>query len=133
MSEVVPNVAEFTVTELSFALKRTIEDAYGYVRVRGEISGYRGPHSSGHCYFCLKDDRSRIDAVIWKHAVPRLRAKLQEGLEVVATGKITTYPGKSTYQIQIEAVEPAGIGAVMVLLERSEERRVGKEGRSRWS
>ncbi|MDQ4061909.1 MAG: exodeoxyribonuclease VII large subunit [Pseudomonadota bacterium] len=127
MSEVVPNVAEFTVTELSFALKRTIEDAYGYVRVRGEISGYRGPHGSGHCYFCLKDDRSRIDAVIWKHAVPRLRAKLQEGLEVVATGKITTYPGKSTYQIQIESVEPAGIGALMALLEERK-RRLAAEG-----
>ena len=127
MSEVVPNVAEFTVTELSFALKRTIEDAYGYVRVRGEISGYRGPHSSGHCYFCLKDDRSRIDAVIWKHAVPRLRAKLQEGLEVIATGKITTYPGKSTYQIQIESVEPAGIGALMALLEERK-RRLAAEG-----
>ena len=113
----VSNMTEFTVTEISHALKRTIEDRFGQVRVRGEISGFRGAHSSGHCYFSLKDDAAKIDAVIWRGSFNRLRAKLQEGLEVIATGKLTSYPGKSSYQIIIENVEPAGVGALMALLE----------------
>ena len=111
------NAPEFTVSELSSALKRTVEDAYGHVRVRGEISGFRGPHSSGHCYFALKDESAKIEAVIWKGAHARMRFKPQEGLEVIATGKLTTYPGSSKYQIVIEAIEPAGIGALMALME----------------
>src|SRR6476620_4697807 len=111
------NAPEFTVSELSSALKRTVEDAYGHVRVRGEISGFRGPHSSGHCYFALKDESAKIEAVIWKFAHARMRFKPQEGLEVIATGKLTTYPGSSKYQIVIEALEPAGIGALMALVE----------------
>src|ERR1700742_3307364 len=111
------NAPEFTVSELSSALRRTVEDAYGHVRVRGEISGFRGPHSSGHCYFALKDENAKIDAVIWKSAHYRMRFKPQEGLEVIATGRLTTFPGKSTYQIVIESLEPAGIGALMALLE----------------
>ena len=112
-----PNTPELTVTELSSALKRTVEDAYGHVRVRGEISGFRGAHSSGHCYFALKDEGAKIEAVIWKFAHARMRFKPQEGLEVIATGKLTTYPGSSKYQIVIEALEPAGIGALMALME----------------
>ena len=108
---------ELTVGELSGALKRTIEDRFGFVRVRGEISNYRGPHASGHAYFCLKDDIARIDAVVWRTAFQRLKVKPQEGLEVVATGRITTFPGKSTYQIVIDAIEPAGVGALMALVE----------------
>jgi exodeoxyribonuclease VII large subunit len=111
------NAPEITVSELSGALKRAIEDRFGYVRVRGEISGYRGPHSSGHAYFCLKDANARLDAVIWRSAFQRLRVKPEEGLEVVATGKLTTFPGKSSYQIVIEALELAGLGALMALLE----------------
>jgi exodeoxyribonuclease VII large subunit len=111
------NAPEYTVSELSSALKRTVEDAYGHVRVRGEISGFRGPHSSGHCYFALKDENAKIEAVIWKFAHARMRFKPQEGLEVIATGKLTTYPGSSKYQIVIEALEPAGIGALMALME----------------
>src|SRR5215813_7833839 len=111
------NAPEFTVSELSSALKRTVEDAYGHVRVRGEISGFRGPHSSGHCYFALKDENAKIDAVIWRFNHIRMRFKPQEGLEVIATGRLTTYPGKSSYQIVIEQLEPAGIGALMALLE----------------
>ncbi len=111
------NAPEFTVSELSSALKRTVEDAYGHVRVRGEISGFRGPHSSGHCYFALKDESAKIEAVIWKGVHGRMRFKPQEGLEVIATGKLTTYPGSSKYQIVIEAIEPAGIGALMALME----------------
>ena len=116
-SEALINAPEFTVSELSSALKRTVEDAYGHVRVRGEITGFRGPHSSGHCYFALKDESAKIEAVIWKFAHARMRFKPQEGLEVIATGKLTTYPGSSKYQIVIEALEPAGIGALMALME----------------
>src|SRR5438477_7222277 len=111
------NIPEWTVSELSAALKKTVEDAFGYVRVRGEISGYRGPHSSGHCYFALKDEGAKIEAVIWRTAFARMRIKPEEGLEVFATGRLTTYPGKSQYQIVIETLEPAGLGALMVLLE----------------
>src|SRR3982074_1038501 len=117
MPEPLANAPEFTVSELSSALKRTVEDAYGHVRVRGEISGFRGAHSSGHCYFTLKDEGARIDAVVWKSSLYRMRFKPQEGLEVIATGRLTTFPGKRTYQIVIEALEPAGIGALMALLE----------------
>jgi exodeoxyribonuclease VII large subunit len=111
------NAPEWTVSDLAGALKRTLEDAFGHVRLRGEVSGYRGPHSSGHVYFCLKDQGARLDAVIWKGTFSRLRIKPQEGLEVIATGRITTFPGKSTYQIVVESLEPAGIGALMALLE----------------
>src|SRR3989440_2086046 len=111
------NVVEFTVSELAAALKRTVEDAYGYVRVRGEISGFRGQHASGHCYFALKDEGAKIDAVIWRSAFARMRIKPEEGLEVIATGRPTTYPGRSTYQIVVESLEPAGLGALMALLE----------------
>jgi len=92
------------------SVRRAVEDEFGYVRVRGEISGYRGPHSSGHAYFALKDDRARIDAVIWKGTFSRLRFRPEEGMEVIATGKVTTFPGSSKYQIVIETMEPAGAG-----------------------
>ena len=111
------NLPEYSVSELSSAIRRTLEGAYGYVRLRGEISGFRGAHSSGHCYFALKDDKSKIEAVIWRTTVQALKFKPAEGLEVIATGRVTSYPGKSTYQIVIDALEPAGIGALMALLE----------------
>ena len=75
------NVAEYSVSEISGALKRTVEDTFSHVRVRGEISGYRGPHSSGHAYFALKDDRSRLEAVIWRGSMGRLRFRPEEGME----------------------------------------------------
>jgi len=121
------NAHEFSVSELSFALKRTVEDQFGHVRVRGEITGYRGPHSSGHAYFALKDETARLEAVIWKGVFGRLRFKPAEGLEVIATGKLTTYPGSSKYQIVIEQLEPAGIGALMALLEERK-RKLQAEG-----
>jgi exodeoxyribonuclease VII large subunit len=120
------NVPELSVSELSAAIKGTLERTYGYVRLRGEISGFRGAHSSGHCYFSLKDDKSRIEAVIWRPTVARLRIKPTEGLEVIATGRITTYPGTSKYQIVVEALEPAGIGALMALLEERKKRLAGE-------
>jgi len=126
-AEALINAPEFTVSELSSALKRTVEDAYGHVRVRGEITGFRGPHSSGHCYFALKDESAKIEAVIWKGVHGRMRFKPQEGLEVIATGKLTTYPGSSKYQIVIEAIEPAGIGALMALMEERK-RKLAAEG-----
>src|ERR1041385_4771915 len=111
------NIPEWSVSDLAAALKKTVEDAYGFVRVRGEITGYRGPHSSGHVYFALKDEGAKIDAVIWRGAFGRIRFKPEEGLEVIATGRLTTYPGRSSYQIVIENLEPAGVGALMALLE----------------
>ncbi|MCO5130719.1 MAG: exodeoxyribonuclease VII large subunit [Xanthobacteraceae bacterium] len=116
-AQLLPNAPEYTVSELSSDLKRTVEDAFGHVRVRGEISGFRGVHASGHCYFALKDDKAKIEAVIWRGSFGRMRFKPQEGLEVVATGKLTTYPGSSKYQIVIDALEPAGVGALMALME----------------
>jgi exodeoxyribonuclease VII large subunit len=116
------NIGEYSVSEISNALKRTLEDTFGHVRVRGEISGFRGPHASGHCYFSIKDEGAKLDAVIWRGSFGRLRAKMQEGLEVIATGKITSYPLKSNYQIVIDNIEPAGVGALMALLEERRKR-----------
>ena len=121
------NIQEWTVSELSAALRRTVENAFGYVRVRGEISGYRGVHSSGHCYFALKDQDAKIEAVVWKSALARMRIKPEEGLEVVVAGRVTTYPGQSKYQIIVETLEPAGLGALMALLEERK-RRLAAEG-----
>lgn len=121
------NVAEYSVSEISGALKRTVEDTFSHVRVRGEISGYRGPHSSGHAYFALKDERARIEAVIWRGSMSRIKFRPEEGMEVIATGKLTTYPGSSKYQIVIEQMEPAGAGALMALLEERKQR-LGREG-----
>jgi len=116
MAEAVPNIGEYSVSEISAALKRTVEDTYGYVRVRGEISGFKR-HTSGHCYLSLKDAGARLDAIVWGTTFPRLRFKPIEGIEVVATGKLTTYAGQSKYQLVIDALEPAGVGALMTLLE----------------
>jgi len=116
------NAPEFTVSDLSGAIKRTVEERFERVRVRGEISGYRGPHSSGHAYFSLKDQSARIDAVVWRSAFARLKFRPEEGIEVIATGRITTFPGKSSYQIVIDNLEPAGAGALMALLEERKKR-----------
>ncbi|RCL03021.1 MAG: exodeoxyribonuclease VII large subunit [Candidatus Tokpelaia sp. JSC189] len=121
------NAAEFTVSDLSAALKKTVEGAFGYVRVRGEVSGYRGPHASGHTYFALKDEKARLEAVIWRGAMGKFRFKLEEGMEVIATGKLTIYPGSSKYQLVIDAFEPAGAGALMALLEERK-RKLAAEG-----
>ncbi len=117
MSESKTNALELSVSELSQKLKRTVEDTFGHVRVRGEISGFRGPHSSGHCYFSIKDEKARLEAVIWRGVASRLKFMPEEGLEMIASGKLTTYPGSSKYQIVIDNLEPAGAGALMVLLE----------------
>src|SRR5258707_8685016 len=126
MNEALVNVVAWTVSELSGAVKRSIEDAYGFVRVRGEISGFRGAHSSGHCYFSLKDESAKIEAVVWKTAYARMRIKPEEGLEVIVTGRLTTYPGQSKYQIVVETLAPAGVGALMALLEERKKRLAGE-------
>ena len=110
------NVPEFSVSELSFALKREIETAFPRVRVRGEISQPSFPRS-GHCYFRLKDENAVIDGVCWKGSIPRLGIRIEEGLEVIATGKLTTYAGSSRYQIIVDRLELAGEGALLKLLE----------------
>ena len=110
------NAPEYTVSELSSALKRTLEDAFGRVRVRGEITRmYRA--SSGHAYITLKDEKAVLEGVCFRGNFERLRFKPEEGLEVICTGRISAYAGKSQYQIIIEQVEPAGVGALMALLE----------------
>ena len=114
--QAVSNVPEFSVSELSFALKREIETAFPRVRVRGEISQPSFPRS-GHCYFRLKDENAVIDGVAWKGTIPRLGIRIEEGLEVIATGKLTTYAGSSRYQIIVDRLELAGEGALLKLLE----------------
>ena len=123
MSEAVPlsNLPEFSVSELSGALKRMVEENFAFVRVRGEISGLKIP-PSGHVYFDLKDDKSVLNAVIWRPTVPRLRIRPESGMEVVVTGKLTTYAGRSNYQLIVEQVELAGLGALMALLEERKKR-----------
>jgi len=110
------NLPEFSVTELSAALKRAVEGQFAMVRVRGEISGLKF-HSSGHVYFDLKDDKAVLNAVIWRGVAGRLKVKPEAGMEVICTGKLSTYAGSSRYQIMVEQVELAGLGALMALLE----------------
>ena len=111
------NSPPFSVTELSGALKRTVEDAFGHVRVRGEISGWKR-HGSGHCYFTLKDEEACIDAVLWRGQAARLQFAPEDGAEVIASGKLTTYPGRSKYQLVVDRLELAGEGALMALLDK---------------
>ena len=105
------------MSELSAALKRTVEDGFGHVRVRGEISGWKRA-ASGHCYLSLKDENAVIDGVIWKGSAAALRFKPEDGIEVIASGKLTIYPSRSRYQIVIERLELAGQGALMALLDQ---------------
>ncbi len=111
------NLPEFTVSELSQAVKRTVETTFPFVRVRGELSRVSRP-GSGHIYVDLKDDKAVIAAVAWRGTVSRLRIEPEEGLEVIATGRLTTYPGQSKYQLIIEQLEVAGLGALMAQLEK---------------
>ena len=111
------NAHAFSVSELAFALKRTIEEQFGFVRLRGELSKVTF-HSNGHVYLDLKDERASISGVIWKTQVRTLAVRPQTGMEVIVTGRITTYPGRSQYQIIIETMAPAGVGALLAQLER---------------
>jgi exodeoxyribonuclease VII large subunit len=120
------NAPALSVSELSTALKRTVEGAFDHVRVRGEISGFKR-HGSGHCYFTLKDDSACLDAVIWRGSAGALRFAPEDGVEVVATGRLTTYAARSRYQIVVERLELAGQGALMALLDKRR-RQLAAEG-----
>lgn len=115
------NLPEWSVSELSSALRRVVEDRFAVVRVRGEISGLKF-HSSGHVYFDLKDDKAVLNAVVWRGVAGRLKIKPEAGAEVVCTGKLSTYGGSSRYQIIVEQMELAGLGALMALLEERRKR-----------
>ncbi len=120
------NLPEYSVSELSRALKRTVEDAYSYVRVRGEVSGFKRA-GSGHLYMTLKDESAIIDGVCWRGVAGRLSVQPEDGLEVIATGKLTTYVARSKYQLVIESMELAGEGALLKLLEERR-RKLAAEG-----
>ncbi len=121
------NIPEYSVTELSSALKSTIEDNFGYVRIKGELSGIN-KHSSGHIYLTLKDENAIINGIIWRSSVTKIKIQPEEGLEVICSGKISTgynpgrYPGRSNYQITIDSMKPAGIGALMAILEERKQK-----------
>jgi len=128
VAEAVPgdNALALSVGELAGKLKRMVEGAFGHVRLRGEISGYKRV-ASGHCYLSLKDENAVIDGVIWKGNASGLAFVPQDGIEVIASGKLTTYPGRSKYQIVIERMELAGAGALMALLDKLKAQ-LGAEG-----
>ena len=111
------NAPEFSVSDISGAIKRLVEGAFSHVRIKGEVGRVSRPRS-GHVYLDLKDDRSVISGIIWKGVAARLQTQPEEGMEVIATGRITTFAGQSKYQIVIEDIKPAGIGALMALLEK---------------
>ena len=115
------NLPEYTVSELARALKRSIEENFAVVRVRGEISGFKR-HGSGHCYLSLKDAEAVIDAVCWRMTAMRLGLKPEDGMEVVCTGRLTTYPGRSKYQLVIDSIALAGVGALLKILEDRRQR-----------
>jgi exodeoxyribonuclease VII large subunit len=115
------NAAALSVSEISALLKRVVEDRFGFVRVRGEISGFKRA-ASGHVYLSLKDENARLEAVMWRGTTQRLNFQPEDGLEVIATGKLTTYPGRSNYQLVIERMEVAGEGALLALLARNKAR-----------
>ena len=116
LPEASANAGVYSVSELSFALKRTLEEGFAFVRVRGEISGFKR-HASGHLYFALKDQDAVLDAVCWRGTAGRLGLAPEDGMDVIASGRITTYPGRSKYQIVIDRLELAGVGALLKLLE----------------
>lgn len=118
MSDTAPtsNAHEFTVSEIAGAVKRAVEDQFGYVRVRAELSGVKRA-ASGHVYFSLKDDQAVVDGIMWRGSAAKLSFVPEDGLEVVCTGKLTTYPARSKYQMVVDGMVPAGAGALMALLE----------------
>ena len=126
------NIPEYSVTELSTALKSTIEEQFGYVRIKGELSGINN-HSSGHIYLTLKDENAVINGIIWRSSVAKIKIRPEEGLEVICSGKISTgynpgrFAGRSNYQITIDSMKPAGVGALMAVLEERK-KKLNEEG-----
>ena len=119
------NAPPLSVSEISGALKRVVEDRFGYVRIRGEISGFKRA-ASGHVYLALKDDKAVLDGVMWKGNAGRLPFRPEDGIEVVVSGKLTTYPGRSKYQVVIDKMELAGEGALMALFEKLKAKLLGE-------
>ena len=117
MKEIMDNTPEFTVSELAYSLKKTVEQTFGHVRVRGEL-GRVTIAKSGHCYLDVKDDKAVINSIIWKGVMSRLSMRPEEGMEVICEGKLSTYPGRSNYQLIIDKMELAGAGALMALFEK---------------
>lgn len=115
------NAAALSVSEISAALKRVVEDRFGFVRIRGELSGVKRA-ASGHLYLSLKDENARIDGVMWRGNAQRLGFNPEDGVEVIVTGKLTTYPGRSNYQVVIDRMEIAGEGALLALLAKTKAR-----------
>ena len=111
------NAGALSVSEISASVKRHVEQGFSHVRIRGEISGFKRA-ASGHLYFALKDDAAAIDAIMWKGSTPRLAFAPQDGIEIIATGKLTTFPSRSKYQIIVDTMEIAGEGALLALLEK---------------
>ena len=119
------NLPEYTVSEISVAVKRTLEGAFERVRVRGEISGFKRA-GSGHLYFALKDAEAKLDAVCWRTTAGRLAVAPEDGLEVIAIGRVSSYPGRSSYQLLVESLELAGEGALLKLLEERRKKLAGE-------
>ncbi|HEX4261429.1 MAG TPA: exodeoxyribonuclease VII large subunit [Acetobacteraceae bacterium] len=115
------NVPEYAVSEISGAVKRTLEGTFGRIRVRGEISEFKH-HGSGHMYFCLKDEGAKLAAVVWRSGASRLGLRPEDGVEVIATGRITTYGERSTYQLIVDRIEYAGEGALLARVEKLRQR-----------
>ena len=126
MSEAVSNLPEYSVSEISGAVKRTLEGAFGRVRVRGEITEFKR-YPSGHLYFSLKDEGGKISGIVWKGGVSRLGLVPENGVEVIATGKVTAYGERSSYQLIVERMEYAGAGALLARIEMLK-KRLGDEG-----
>ena len=120
------NLTKYTVSQISSALKRTVENAFERVRIQGEISGLKRA-ASGHVYLTLKDDKAVLDGVIWRGTASALSFAPEDGLDIVAEGRITTYAARSRYQLVIDRLEPAGVGALLALLEERR-KKLGKEG-----
>ena len=111
------NIPEFTVSEFSRSIKRVVEDSFGYVRIKGEITGFKRA-SSGHLYFTLKDENSALSSVCFRNAAQTVGFEIADGLQVCASGRITTFEGRSNYQIIVEKLEIAGVGAILEMIEK---------------
>ncbi|MBU6339730.1 MAG: exodeoxyribonuclease VII large subunit [Rickettsiales bacterium] len=119
------NIPEFTVSEFSRSVKRVVEDAFGYVRIKGEITGFKKA-SSGHLYFSLKDENSTLSAVCFRNAASLVNFEIGDGLQIIASGKITTFEGRSNYQIIVEKLEIAGIGAILEMIEKRKQKLIAE-------
>lgn len=118
---------EYSVSEISLNIKKLLNNNFNNVKIRGEISGYKGQYGSGHVYFALKEKDAKIDVIIWKSVFANLKIKPEEGLEVIATGNISAYAPSSKYNLTVTSLEPAGVGSLMALFEKLK-KQLSKEG-----